>query len=195
MSEAMTAMRHNKGKPELRFIFTFPEAIRAIARVCMYGSRKYALYNYLRGAPASQYADCMMRHFTAWWNGEDADPESGLNHLDHFVWNACCLVQMMFSHGGAERDDRPHLVMRRQEEADDVADAQKKIREYEAHAGFERGGVQREKTLKSGPTPGGWEWVEKVYPPRPLYSEPSTFHGHEGPDGMWVSCDRKECLR
>jgi hypothetical protein len=113
---ALGALRYNTGKPQLRFVLTFPEAMKAIARVCEYGSRKYDLYNYMRGAPLSQYVDCGTRHLLAWWSGEDNDPESGLSHLDHFVWNAMALTQMAQAAGREIRDDRPHVVMAGQDE-------------------------------------------------------------------------------
>lgn len=103
------ALRHNQGKPPLGYILTFPQALTGFAEVCSYGEGKYALYNYLKGAPLSQYRDCLLRHLMAWHDGEDTDPESGCSHLDHVVWNALALSQM--SRAQPNRDDRPHIVM------------------------------------------------------------------------------------
>lgn len=103
------ALRFNTGKPELHYCLTFPEALRGIARVTTYGSKKYALYNYTKGAPASQSIGCALRHLLAWMGGEDIDPESGQHHLDHFVWNAARLCDEMQRR--PELDDRPHKVL------------------------------------------------------------------------------------
>lgn len=100
----MDALRHNKGKPELSYILTFPEALKGFAQVCQYGGQKYDRGNYLKGAPLSQYMDCALRHLVAWNNGEEKDPESECDHLAHFVWNALCLYEMAKTQ--PERDDR-----------------------------------------------------------------------------------------
>lgn len=98
------AKRYNLGKPELSYLLTFPEAIKEFSRVCMRGAEKYERGNYLRGAPLSQYEDCLLRHLTAWQNGEDIDPESECNHLGHVLWNALALLEMAITQ--PERDDR-----------------------------------------------------------------------------------------
>ncbi len=103
-SDPKLAMRNNEGKPELSYILTFPSALRGFARVCTYGAKKYARFNYLKGAPQSQYVDCLMRHLSAHWRGEEFDPESGCRHVDHVVWNALALSE--FSDDEA-LDDRP----------------------------------------------------------------------------------------
>lgn len=124
------ALRYNAGKPQVHFALTFPEAINGAARVSMYGSRKYALYNYLKGAPVSESLDCLMRHLMKWWMGEDrdtdpncpdcaardtSDPEhlckkhSGLSHLDHAVWNMLRLADE--AQRKPELDDRPHKML------------------------------------------------------------------------------------
>lgn len=105
------ALRYNTGKPTLHVNLNFPEALRGTARVTAYGEQKYARNNYLKGAPASQSVDCMMRHLEKWWNGENNDSESGLSHLDHFVWNAMRLANEM--HTRPDLDDRPHILAAR----------------------------------------------------------------------------------
>lgn len=46
------------------------------------GARKYGRHNYrVSGVRASVYYDATMRHLMAWWEGEDVDPDSGLNHI------------------------------------------------------------------------------------------------------------------
>lgn len=46
------------------------------------GNLKYGFYNY-RGVKieAKTYYDAAERHLKAWWEGEDIDPDSGLNHI------------------------------------------------------------------------------------------------------------------
>tara|TARA_Y100000310_G_C20478006_1_gene713355 strand:- start:611 stop:940 length:330 start_codon:yes stop_codon:yes gene_type:complete len=98
------ADRDNEGKPELSYMLTFPNAWKSFAAVCMSGARKYSRGNYLKGAPLSQYQDCLLRHLLAWANGEDIDPDSKCHHLAHVIWNALCLLEMAITQ--PERDDR-----------------------------------------------------------------------------------------
>ena len=99
------ALRFNGDKPSLSYILTFPRAISEFARVCMYGAEKYDRGNYLKGGkPLSEYVDCLLRHLTAWQDGENVDPESGQHHLGHVVWNALALCQFAIS--GNSIDDR-----------------------------------------------------------------------------------------
>ena len=100
----MQADRFNDGKPELSYILTFPNAIKELAQVMMYGAGKYARGNYLKGAPQSQYADSGLRHKTAFLNGEDRDPESGRHHLAHELFNVLMALEMALTK--PEFDDR-----------------------------------------------------------------------------------------
>lgn len=106
------ALRYNDGKPELHYLVSFPSAAEALASVCKYGEGKYSAYNYLKGAPLSQYLSSGLRHLFAFWRGEDRDPESGCSHLGHFLWNTVMLVEMW--HSRSDLDDRPHVVLSRE---------------------------------------------------------------------------------
>lgn len=105
------ALRSNKGKPELRYLLTFPHAAEGIARVSMYGASKYALYNYMMGAPASQQVDCLMRHLNDWWGkGKNQDEDAAKHGFDihplySLAWNAMRLAEELTTR--PELDDRP----------------------------------------------------------------------------------------
>jgi len=48
----------------------------------MEGALKYGRHNYrVSGVRASVYRDAAWRHLNKWWEGQDDDPDSGLNHL------------------------------------------------------------------------------------------------------------------
>jgi len=70
------------------------------------GARKYGRHNYrVSGVRASVYKDALDRHMTAWWEGEDLDPDSGLSHVTKaiaslFVLRDAMICEMM-------EDDRP----------------------------------------------------------------------------------------
>jgi hypothetical protein len=129
MATPPPALRDNGKKRQLRYNLTFRGAMEGRAAVSEYGARKYALFNYLRGAPLSQYTDCLLRHLAAWHDGEDIDPESGLPHTDHIAWNADALAHFSRYPNANSVDDRPCKIMAAQEAADDVADAQRAIAE------------------------------------------------------------------
>ena len=58
---------------------TIPAPVVAeIGLAMLEGARKYRRHNYRAiGVRASVYYDAFMRHVTAWWEGEDTDPDSG----------------------------------------------------------------------------------------------------------------------
>ena len=51
------------------------------------------------------YYDACLRHLTAWWEGQDVDPESGLSHLVKAI--ACLVVVRDCELIGKLVDDRP----------------------------------------------------------------------------------------
>ena len=80
-----TGARFNAGKLEYH---QFPlESIEGVLKVLMYGAKKYAPGNYLKGQPWTAPFNSMMRHIAAWQRGEELDGESGLPHLDHAMCN------------------------------------------------------------------------------------------------------------
>lgn len=80
--------------------------IYEIALAMLEGARKYGRHNYrVMGVKASVYYDAAMGHITAWWEGEDIDPDSGIHHLGKAM--ACLAVirdSMMMENW---IDDRP----------------------------------------------------------------------------------------
>jgi hypothetical protein len=69
------------------------------------GARKYGLFNWRTNKVcATTYIGAIMRHLTAWQDGEDLDPDSGLTHLAKIA--ACCNILMDAGHCGTLVDDR-----------------------------------------------------------------------------------------
>lgn len=68
-----------------------PQTVMAEVGVGMLeGARKYGRHNFREvGVRASVYYDALRRHMDYWWEGEDADPDSGLSHVTKAI---CCLV-------------------------------------------------------------------------------------------------------
>jgi hypothetical protein len=70
-----------------------------------HGARKYGRFNWREHTvTVSVYTDAIMRHLMAYVDGEDLDPESGINHLAHVM--ACCAVLLDAKAMGKLNDDR-----------------------------------------------------------------------------------------
>jgi hypothetical protein len=83
--------------------------IAEIGLAMLEGSRKYRRHNYRAiGVRASVYYDACMRHLTAWWEGEDTDPDSGLSHVTKAL--ACLAVLRDAMLLDKCSDDRPPKV-------------------------------------------------------------------------------------
>lgn len=73
------------------------------------GDRKYGGHNYrVAGVRASVYYDALMRHAMSWWEGEDIDPDSGLNHITKALSTLTVLRDAMLN--DMWTDDRPPKV-------------------------------------------------------------------------------------
>lgn len=101
-TEGATGVKRDAGKPDLSFLPT--EALVGAARVFAFGARKYARDNWRGGMPWTQPYAAVLRHLTAWLEGEDLDQDSGLPHLDH----ALCTLMMLrwFTAHRADLDNR-----------------------------------------------------------------------------------------
>lgn len=76
-----------------------------IARALATGAKKYGERNYQTiPISASVYAGAIRRHVGAWLDGEDVDPESGINHLAHVGANVHVLLDALKR--GNFKDDR-----------------------------------------------------------------------------------------
>ncbi len=69
------------------------------------GALKYGRSNWRAvGIRASIYYDAIDRHMSAWFEGEDIDPDSGLPHLAHALASLAIIVDAIA--GDRFRDDR-----------------------------------------------------------------------------------------
>lgn len=86
---------------------TVPAQVTAeVGLALLEGARKYGRHNYRAvGVRASVYYDACFRHLTAWWEGQDIDPDSGLPHVVKAM--ACLAVLRDSQIQGNWTDDRP----------------------------------------------------------------------------------------
>ena len=97
-----SAVKHDQDKLPLHLLST--EALNQTAAVLKFGAEKYAEHNWRKGFAWSRPLAAAMRHITAFNNGEDRDPESGLSHLAHA---ACCIMFLLeFEKTHPHLDDR-----------------------------------------------------------------------------------------
>lgn len=70
------------------------------------GKLKYGAFNYRGvGVRGSIYYDAARRHMDAWWEGQDIDPGSGLNHITKAITSLIVLRDAMLMK--KFEDDRP----------------------------------------------------------------------------------------
>jgi hypothetical protein len=99
---AGTALKFDTDKLPLHLLST--EAMNQTAAVLKFGAIKYAEHNWRKGFAWSRPLSAAMRHITAFNDGEDKDPESGLSHLAHA---ACCIMFLLeFEKTHQHLDDR-----------------------------------------------------------------------------------------
>jgi hypothetical protein len=79
--------------------------IREMGKVFELGAKKYGRYNWrLHTVSATVYYDAAWRHLSAWFDGEDIDPESGVPHLAHVM--ACMTILLDAEQHGMLNDNR-----------------------------------------------------------------------------------------
>lgn len=68
------------------------EALEQVARVMMFGAKKYGINNWRGGMKHSRLWDAALRHLVATRNGESHDSETSLLHTAHA---ACCVLFLL----------------------------------------------------------------------------------------------------
>jgi hypothetical protein len=70
-------------------------SITELANVYAYGAKKYERDSW-RTVPDAEtrYAEALMRHLAAFYDGETRDEESGMRHLAHACWNVIALMEL-----------------------------------------------------------------------------------------------------
>lgn len=97
--------KDNVGSTKLPF-HLWPETATALGCLGLLdGELKYGRSNFRAvGVRASVYVDACRRHLAAWFEGEDADPDSGVPHLGHAL--ACLAILVEAQAADNLNDDR-----------------------------------------------------------------------------------------
>ena len=92
LRQAIEGAKHDGGKP--RWSLLPLAAVKEVIGVLEFGAKKYDVDNWQKVPDArTRYYDAAMRHLTAWREGEQNDPESGLHHLAHA---GCCVLFLLW---------------------------------------------------------------------------------------------------
>jgi hypothetical protein len=82
------------GKNQAGILLDFSNALMAVAEIGTFGANKYTRGGWQSVPEGKQrYTDAMMRHLFK-MQKEKLDPDSGLPHLAHFVWNAMAVLEL-----------------------------------------------------------------------------------------------------
>lgn len=80
--------------------------IRIVSLGMFEGGMKYGFHNYrMAGVRASVYFDASIEHLSSWWEGQDIDPDSNLNHVAKAIASLFVLYDAMIQEKWV--DDRP----------------------------------------------------------------------------------------
>ncbi len=93
-----------KGSKDERFDLIPYGALAKVARHYGIGARKYAPWNWRRGYDWSLSLGALGRHYAAFMDGEDIDPETGSPHMAAVAFHALTVLTFMDEH--PELDDR-----------------------------------------------------------------------------------------
>lgn len=98
--------KFDAGKPPMELLST--EVLVQISRVLEFGKKKYDTHNWRKGMSWSRLIGAALRHLTAYKDGEDLDPETGLSHLAHL--GCCTMFLLEFIKTHPDFDDRYKVV-------------------------------------------------------------------------------------
>ena len=99
-------MKYDNGKTPYALLPV--EALEQITKVFGFGAAKYGMNNWrydLNDTDWSRTYSSIQRHLSAFWQGEDMDPESGYSHLAHAATQIMILMTAMHE-GDVRCDDR-----------------------------------------------------------------------------------------
>lgn len=103
-TQAKQGVKYDNGK--LRYDLIPIKSLQSLAWVYTNGAIKYGDRNWEKGILYSRIYAAMMRHLTAWFDGEDLDKEDGQHHLASVAWGAFALL--FYGCARPEMDDRPN---------------------------------------------------------------------------------------
>ena len=102
-----------------------PYALAQTALAHAEGAKKYGPWNWRTNQVcATTYIGAILRHLTAWQDGEDIDADSGLSHIAKI--GACCNILLDAGHCGTLVDDRSKVPSKPSKALQDFADEERR---------------------------------------------------------------------
>lgn len=93
ISHSEQSAKQDAGKLQLTLVPH--EIIRAIARVRMYGTKKYGSADNWKRVEVERYRDALLRHTLAYLEDPNGvDEESGLHHWEHMACNMAFIAEL-----------------------------------------------------------------------------------------------------
>lgn len=99
-----------------------PLMLAHLGLVYSYGEGKYAKDNWKNGTKWSEFIESADRHFLFWKSRESRDPESGLHHLAHAIWNLTTLLYYEEHDLGMDDREEDEIAEFIRGEMDELAD-------------------------------------------------------------------------
>lgn len=92
----MSGIKYDTGKNDMGLLFReVPYALEELSKALQMGSEKYGVGNWLKVEDGNnRYLSALVRHLTAYHQGELLDKESGLSHLAHVAVNALFILDL-----------------------------------------------------------------------------------------------------
>ena len=92
----MSGIKYDTGKNDMGLLFReVPYALEELSRALQMGSEKYGVGNWLKVEDGNnRYLSALVRHLTAYHQGELLDKESGLSHLAHVAVNSLFILDL-----------------------------------------------------------------------------------------------------
>lgn len=97
--------KFDNGKPPMELLSSI--ALVEMAKVMGKGKEKYGAQNWRSGLAWSRVVGAAFRHISAFNDGEDKDPETGLSHIAHAA--CCCMFLLEYIARHPNLDDRYRL--------------------------------------------------------------------------------------
>lgn len=94
--------KNDNEKPQLGLV---PKSlIWSVGTILTFGAKIYGAWNWKQGLLWSRPYNALLRHLTAWWDGESVDKESGKSHLWHAATELSFLIE--YEEKNLGQDDR-----------------------------------------------------------------------------------------
>ena len=85
----------DQGKLMAGLLMDFPHALEAVAKVATFGANKYSVQGWISVPDAiERYQHAEWRHKLKRAQGEELDPDSGLDHQFHEAWNVLAQLEL-----------------------------------------------------------------------------------------------------